>query len=1417
MNHRSSNRACLRFIGLLCAFFIGSNRVSAQCFDMTTLDADGTYCACANHEFIYISADISYFDWRWVNNSKEDYGLTGHNDTYKVNNILATRQTVINAQGTDYLQPALNMLPPGEDHSIRLGNPRAGGKGTYSSKPNQYSVWHPQAEAVYFEFTVTADNPIVLFKYAGILDVPSSHPNQGGYPDNYYEPPFYQIQVTDLNNHPVNANALSFKREGNNTLLSNSEWYAFTRTGNIGSYWKDWSTVGFDLSAYVGRTLRFHVENYECISNWVAPQNFTYCGNHFGYLYFSMDCAQKSLEMECLEGNKARLTAPEGYTYQWYAKNNPSVILSTERVMEVKNANGQTTYCCQLRAKEGMSDSFVLEATPKCNPETHLNITICHGASYPFNGQDLKQTGNYEQVTHLPSGLDSTTYLHLTVQNPTDMPVEKATFCENSTYTWKGHGPAFARLNEEKDYYDTIRSRFGCDSIRYHLQLKRISAIHTEDHLVLCSSAISQGVTWHGALILGPQSNGLTYSAPSSTGCDSIITLDLKIQDRIFGYDTVYKSTPNFEPFTFNGVTVLPGDKEVRGNKLPSSYGCDSVPILRIIIAQEEVETVTCCDNELPLTWHEHTIRSQQDNGLRSLYTDNQGNSTVYILQLQVNPTYDITLSDTICQEEGFQLGDTTLYQSGTYHRLLHTVLHGCDSMVHLTLTVQAPIGAPKITRADICEGDFYTWDGHGERYEHLTETTVCYDTLRYTTGCDSAYFTLKLFKHQVGKDTIVFRDTICQGDSLIFFGETLKTEGLHYVNIFNQFNCDSIIGVDLLVAQPTQAEVHASFCEGSSYTLNGKTYYTPDTYRDTLVNALGCDSVVWLYLTMGHEFHGQLMEDTIINGETRIFRDTTLTSPGIYTRQFPNEGTCDSIVYLQLTVLPQLVTLHDTVCSSDASYEWHGQQLSFGTAFDYVLTDTLRDRTQVDSICFTMNLHVVRVEQQTGSLVLCETDTVHPWHGTLRWDSLTLPIDTTIRYTGQPAQVYELTAGRGQCLSTYALSVTWLQTHRTQLQDTICANELKLYRWGTHAFTPQRLSAIDTLQAESDGCDSIVTFTLLVRDTFIRSEALTVLPDALPYEWRHGNEVLETFTENDWYDNRLTRTHRLASVYGCDSVVTFTLNLVLPDITGELRVDTICGDETALTVLFDCTGGLPAYYDIRFSDNAAPYFADTIHCRFPRGMKLNHSVPVRLPDNERFVRPDDYSLTLAISDSLGKVFPFSTPFQARYPASVITQRWHDVLTVNNSNYNGGYNFSHIEWFHEGTSVQGHSEQNTYLYQPGGLAMGERYWALLTRTDDGKTFRTCDVIPADIYSHQTAFSADVQMVPRYPNQSRRVKVVTASSGSYVAYDAVGRIVLRGLFGEAHGAPDITFPQAGYYVVLFTTDDGDLLNRKWIAR
>jgi hypothetical protein len=44
---------------------------------------------------------------------------------------------------------------------------------------------------------------------------------------------------------------------------------------------------------------------------------------------------------------------------------------------------------------------------------------------------------------------------------------------------------------------------------------------------------------------------------------------------------------------------------------------------------------------------------------------------------------------------------------------------------------------------------------------------------------------------------------------------------------------------------------VQASFCQGSSYTFNGKTYTINGIYDDTLIAANGCDSAITLLLAM--------------------------------------------------------------------------------------------------------------------------------------------------------------------------------------------------------------------------------------------------------------------------------------------------------------------------------------------------------------------------------------------------------------------------------------------------------------------------------------------------------------------------------------------------------------------------------------
>ena len=71
------------------------------------------------------------------------------------------------------------------------------------------------------------------------------------------------------------------------------------------------------------------------------------------------------------------------------------------------------------------------------------------------------------------------------------------------------------------------------------------------------------------------------------------------------------------------------------------------------------------------------------------------------------------------------------------------------------------------------------------------------------------------------------------------------------------------------------------------------------------------------------------------------------------------------------------------------------------------------------------------------------------------------------------------------------------------------------------------------------NGCDSIVTFTLTVNPTYTDiHDGATICDTDLPYEWRHGNTLIETFTEA----GEVTKT--LQTINGCDSTVTFTLTV---------------------------------------------------------------------------------------------------------------------------------------------------------------------------------------------------------------------------------------------------------------------------------
>ncbi|MGM9810110.1 MAG: T9SS type A sorting domain-containing protein [Paludibacteraceae bacterium] len=132
------------------------------------------------------------------------------------------------------------------------------------------------------------------------------------------------------------------------------------------------------------------------------------------------------------------------------------------------------------------------------------------------------------------------------------------------------------------------------------------------------------------------------------------------------------------------------------------------------------------------------------------------GCDSIVTLKLQVNPKLYTSIKDTICEGETYTFGTMNLTVTGTYKDTLHSLVTGCDSIVTLELTVQAPTNDPVETKT-IPAGTSYTW-----RNMVCSNSGTYLDTAFYTTGCDSVYYELRLtVADPIARDTTI-EDTVC-------------------------------------------------------------------------------------------------------------------------------------------------------------------------------------------------------------------------------------------------------------------------------------------------------------------------------------------------------------------------------------------------------------------------------------------------------------------------------------------------------------------------------------------------------------------------------------------------------------------------------------------------------------------------------
>ena len=279
----------------------------------------------------------------------------------------------------------------------------------------------------------------------------------------------------------------------------------------------------------------------------------------------------------------------------------------------------------------------------------------------------------------------------------------------------------------------------------------------------------------------------------------------------------------------------------------------------------------------------------------------------------------------------------------------------------------------------------------------------------------------------------------------------------------------------------------------------------------------------------------------------------------------------------------------------------------------------------------------------------------------------------------------------------------------------------------------------------------------------------------------------------------------------------------VLEKVKGVFSVDATCGDSKAMTMIFTREQGLPVRYDVYFSEAANRQgFEDVINQKMPNTPVFEWSVPMpSKPDDEDwYVRPDDYEAKLVLTDLYNDVTTYDVKFTVLYPSRVIIQRWNDILTMTNRDFNGGYDVVQVQWYANGEPVDGRGDHNFFYYAGDNqqLLFGVPYRADITRAEDLKTISTCDYIP---YQHADTviFKDDLYMTPRYAGNPRQVAVTTSLSGRYIVYDISGREVLTGWFGADYGSPDIVFPASalkGTYLVRFLPDGAKQIHKKWMV-
>lgn len=970
----------------------------------------------------------------------------------------------------------------------------------------------------------------------------------------------------------LNLTVLPQKFETKSAAICEGQLFNFNganlnKSGTYTSVLKKGSSTGCDstitLNLSVNETKKGTVNREIC-----SGQNLTENGQVYSQAGTYTQLLSKSASNGCdssLEINlkvipngilSLTLSVCEGGTYTWNG--------------ETFSATGNYQRLIPKASGKGCDSILNLSFTVNKVKTAQVVQTKCFGETYFFDGKNLDQSGTYVQTLKGGSvqGCDSITTLVLQILSKKSS-VQTAVICEGESY-FIGSTP----YTTTGSFTQILKTNIGCDSfVDLNLTVKPLSRANINTTICEGTFIVVGGRTFNSE---GTYTHLLKNGARN--GCDSIITLTLKIAKQSTSYQTEFICPGKSYTF-FNRELTIPGKyKEILYGQ--NKEGCDSIIELELLLAPpltREINVKICpnrtfiyrnvsystpsvyaiilpkaaeggCDSLILLrlenypdltqkitanlclgekfqfkgkTYDKAGTYYERVNSASSLICD-----SLYIISVNYFQEAKSTLQKTICFGDSVKINNISYSKAGSYfQKLPASSFNGCDSTVQINISY-FQIDTNRVTNY-ICNGDSLLVEN---TYFKNPGIYLLKYSLKNKNGCDSV---LKLTLLPAFKDSIFTKTQICSNDSILFGNKYYNKTGIYRYDAINQAGCKQLNELNLTVNNISSSRLDLLLCPGEKYTQWGNTFSNPGIYSVKLKNTLGCDSTITFYLTW-RKSDTTVIQKTLCEGEILTLNNQVFTLSGTYFQQLKSTNTngCDSTIKIILSVTPLASgTLNATFCKGK-SFTLNG--------FNYTAPGTYSQKfpkasvTRCDS---TLSIQLIELPASIKNLKneIC-------WN-----DSITIE-NKSYKVTGN----YPITLQQKSVNGCDSIVNLQLITNSQPLKNEIyirCAGDTlllygqKLFKDGTYFILKK--------DAGNAHCDTLVN----VKITFIVPKTshitLPLCPSDTLTSWGR------TFTKAGNYEVVLKNQ----STTGCDSIINLTIRDAF---VNKSRKDTIiCQGDT--------------------------------------------------------------------------------------------------------------------------------------------------------------------------------------------------------------------------------------------------------------